>query len=58
MIGWVAFVLSLQGWLSETPAQKRNASTPGYMSVLMSCLSSPKPNSLQVKWLTARYRIQ
>ncbi|PYI02154.1 translation initiation factor SU [Aspergillus sclerotiicarbonarius CBS 121057] len=32
----VSFVFSLQSWLGETPDQKRTASTPGYMSVLMS----------------------
>lgn len=33
----VSFVFSLQTWLAETPEQKRNATTPGYMSVFMSC---------------------
>ncbi|KAL2866017.1 translation initiation factor SU [Aspergillus lucknowensis] len=36
MIGWVAFVFSLQSWLGETAEQKRTATTPAYMSVLMS----------------------
>ncbi|KAK1141638.1 hypothetical protein N8T08_008902 [Aspergillus melleus] len=39
MIGWVSFVFSLQSWLGETPEQKRNASTPSYMSVLMSLMA-------------------
>ncbi|OOF98569.1 hypothetical protein ASPCADRAFT_1998 [Aspergillus carbonarius ITEM 5010] len=39
MIGWVSFVFSLQSWLGETPDQKRTASTPGYMSVLMSLMA-------------------
>ncbi|RAK76702.1 translation initiation factor SU [Aspergillus fijiensis CBS 313.89] len=39
MIGWVSFVFSLQSWLGETPDQKRNASTPAYMSVLMSLMA-------------------
>ncbi|CAG8259740.1 unnamed protein product [Penicillium salamii] len=33
----VSFVFSLQSWLGESPDQKKNASTPAYMSVLMSC---------------------
>ncbi|KAL3483293.1 translation initiation factor SUI1 [Aspergillus germanicus] len=37
MIGWVAFVFSLQSWLGETAEQKKTATTPAYMSVLMSC---------------------
>ncbi|KAL3454033.1 translation initiation factor SU [Aspergillus insuetus] len=36
MIGWVAFVFSLQSWLGETAEQKKTATTPAYMSVLMS----------------------
>ncbi|KAJ5819784.1 translation initiation factor SU [Penicillium riverlandense] len=44
----VAFVFSLQTWLAETPSQKKKASTPAYMSVLMSCsypvLHSDRPN--------------
>ncbi|BCS05071.1 uncharacterized protein AKAW2_80872A [Aspergillus luchuensis] len=39
MIGWVSFVFSLQSWLGETPDQKRTASTPAYMSVLMSLMA-------------------
>jgi hypothetical protein len=33
----VSFVFSLQSWLGESPEQKKTASTPAYMSVLMSC---------------------
>ena len=32
-------MFSIQGWLSETPDQKANASTPGYFSVGMALLS-------------------
>ena len=32
----VAMVFSLQSWLGETEEQKKNASTPAYMSVGMS----------------------
>ncbi|KAJ5335264.1 hypothetical protein N7541_005089 [Penicillium brevicompactum] len=39
MIGWVSFVFSLQSWLGESPDQKKNASTPAYMSVLMSLMA-------------------
>lgn len=39
----VAFVFSLQGWLAESPEQKKTAATPAYMSVLMSCKSPPFP---------------
>ncbi|KAJ5910177.1 hypothetical protein N7504_004820 [Penicillium tannophilum] len=39
MIGWVAFVFSLQGWLAESPDQKKTAATPAYMSVLMSLMA-------------------
>ncbi|EHA20050.1 hypothetical protein ASPNIDRAFT_56064 [Aspergillus niger ATCC 1015] len=35
----VSFVFSLQSWLGETPDQKRTASTPAYMSVLMSLMA-------------------
>ncbi|KAI9746274.1 MAG: hypothetical protein M1835_002468, partial [Candelina submexicana] len=35
MVGWTAVVMALQGWLSETPEQKRTGSTPGYFSVGM-----------------------
>ncbi|KUM66368.1 hypothetical protein ACN42_g693 [Penicillium freii] len=39
MIGWVSFVFSLQSWLGESPEQKKTASTPAYMSVLMSLMA-------------------
>ncbi|EAW09217.1 uncharacterized protein ACLA_034200 [Aspergillus clavatus NRRL 1] len=39
MIGWVSLVFSLQSWLGETPDQKKSASTPAYMSVLMSLMA-------------------
>ncbi|PTU21939.1 hypothetical protein P175DRAFT_0531480 [Aspergillus ochraceoroseus IBT 24754] len=39
MIGWVSFVFSLQSWLGETAEQKKTASTPAYMSVMMSLLA-------------------
>ncbi|KAL3472655.1 hypothetical protein BJX99DRAFT_235105 [Aspergillus californicus] len=39
MIGWVAFVFSLQSWLGETKEQKKTATTPAYMSVLMSLMA-------------------
>ncbi|KAJ5766518.1 uncharacterized protein N7511_004134 [Penicillium nucicola] len=39
MIGWVAFVFSLQTWLGESPDQKKNAATPAYMSVFMSLMA-------------------
>ncbi|CAG7925217.1 unnamed protein product [Penicillium olsonii] len=35
----VSFVFSLQSWLGESPDQKKNASTPAYMSVLMSLMA-------------------
>ena len=39
MIGWTAVMVSLQQWLSETPAQKSTASTPAYFSVGMAVLA-------------------
>lgn len=39
MIGWTAVIFAIQGWLSETPAQKAAASTPSYLSVGMALLS-------------------
>ncbi|RDW86153.1 Eukaryotic translation initiation factor eIF-1 [Aspergillus mulundensis] len=39
MIGWVAMVFSLQSWLGETEEQKKNATTPAYMSVGMSLMA-------------------
>jgi hypothetical protein len=29
-------IVAIQAWLSETPAQKKNATTPAVFSVLMS----------------------
>ncbi|KAK2758071.1 hypothetical protein FQN54_004478 [Arachnomyces sp. PD_36] len=39
LIGWTSLVFSLQTWLAETADQKKNASTPGYLSVIMSIMS-------------------
>ncbi|TKA34766.1 hypothetical protein B0A54_13366 [Friedmanniomyces endolithicus] len=39
MIGWTSVIFSIQGWLSETPAQKASTSTPAYFSVSMAVLS-------------------
>ncbi|KAL3436798.1 hypothetical protein BDV09DRAFT_164488 [Aspergillus tetrazonus] len=39
MIGWVAMVFSLQSWLGETEEQRKNATTPAYMSVGMSLMA-------------------
>lgn len=39
MIGWTAVLFSVQGWLSETEAQKAAASTPGYLSIGMALMS-------------------
>ncbi|RAO73145.1 uncharacterized protein BHQ10_009157 [Talaromyces amestolkiae] len=39
MIGWVAVIISIQSWLSESPEQSKNAATPSYMSVFMSLMS-------------------
>lgn len=30
-------IISIQNWLSESPEQSKNAATPSYMSVFMSC---------------------
>ena len=30
-----SLVFSLQTWLAETPEQQKNATTPGYLSVIM-----------------------
>jgi hypothetical protein len=35
-------IISIQNWLSETPDQSKNAATPSYMSVFMSCKSDPE----------------
>ncbi|KAK5164340.1 uncharacterized protein LTR77_010036 [Saxophila tyrrhenica] len=39
MIGWTSVMVSVQGWLSETPAQKEKAGTPAYFSVGMAVLA-------------------
>jgi hypothetical protein len=39
MIGWTAVLFALQGWLSETAAQKAATSTPAIFSVGMALLS-------------------
>ncbi|KIV97510.1 hypothetical protein PV10_01257 [Exophiala mesophila] len=39
MLGWFALLQSLLTWLGETPAQKRNATTPGYLSFGMAVLA-------------------
>lgn len=36
MIGWVALMMSLLNWLGETPAQRKKASQPGYLTFGMS----------------------
>ena len=44
-------MFSLQGWLAESPEQKKTAATPAYMSVLMSCKSYRFPLShLDISW--------
>ena len=35
MLGWFSLVTSLLAWLSETPSQKQDTGTPGYLSVSM-----------------------
>ncbi|EAS35047.3 uncharacterized protein CIMG_00401 [Coccidioides immitis RS] len=39
MIGWTSVVFSLQNWMAESPEQKKNSSTPGYLSVIMSVMA-------------------
>jgi len=39
LLGWTAVLFSVQGWLSETDAQRAAASQPAYFSVGMSLLS-------------------
>jgi len=39
MLGWTSVMISVQNWLSETPAQKSTQATPGYLSVGMALLS-------------------
>ncbi|KAJ5710816.1 hypothetical protein N7488_004972 [Penicillium malachiteum] len=38
----VAFVFSLQGWLAESPEQKKTASTPAYMSTYFPLFLPPQ----------------
>ncbi|KAG9629385.1 hypothetical protein KCU98_g18108, partial [Aureobasidium melanogenum] len=40
MIGWVAVIIAVQNWLSETPESKKNGATPGYMTVGMALMST------------------
>ncbi|KAK5086325.1 hypothetical protein LTS08_004365 [Lithohypha guttulata] len=39
MIGWVAIVIGLLNWMSETTSQKNSSATPAYLSFGMSVLS-------------------
>jgi len=39
LIGWAAVIMAIQAFLSETPAQKKNASTPTIFSVFMSLVA-------------------
>jgi hypothetical protein len=39
LLGWTAVLFAIQGWLSETEAQRAAASQPAYFSVGMSLLS-------------------
>jgi len=39
IIAWTAVIFAIQGWLSETPAQKAESSQPAYFSVGMSLLA-------------------
>ncbi|CAI7663917.1 unnamed protein product [Penicillium pancosmium] len=45
LVNQVSFVFSLQSWLSESPEQKKNASTPAYMSVMMSLMALVVPQT-------------
>lgn len=36
MIGWMALMMSLLNWLGETPAQRKNATQPAYLTFGMS----------------------
>ncbi|KAK5092435.1 hypothetical protein LTR70_005529 [Exophiala xenobiotica] len=38
-IGWVATVISLLNWISESPSQRNASATPGYLSFGMSILA-------------------
>ena len=48
MIGWFSLMTSLLNFLSETPAQKQNASSPGYLSFGM----AGKLRSLRIQLTT------
>ncbi|KAK5053191.1 hypothetical protein LTR84_002165 [Exophiala bonariae] len=39
MLGWFALLSSLLSWMGETPTQKANATTPGYLSFGMSVMA-------------------
>ncbi|KIW13989.1 hypothetical protein PV08_06770 [Exophiala spinifera] len=39
MLGWFALLSSLLNWLGETPAQRSNNATPGYLSFGMAVLA-------------------
>ncbi|KPI43333.1 uncharacterized protein AB675_7096 [Cyphellophora attinorum] len=39
MIGWMALMMSLLNWLGETPAQRKNATQPAYLTFGMSVLA-------------------
>ena len=39
IIGWTALIMALQGWLAETPDQKKTSSTPGYFGVGMALMA-------------------
>ncbi|KAG6027793.1 hypothetical protein E4U41_000838 [Claviceps citrina] len=38
-IGWAAVVFAIQNWLGESQDAKKNSSTPGIFSVLMSAMA-------------------
>lgn len=39
LLGWTSVLFAVQGWLSETEAQRAAASQPAYFSIGMSLLS-------------------
>ena len=39
MLGWLSLITAVLNWLSETPAQKQNSSTPGYLAVGMALMA-------------------
>ncbi|EFW18468.1 conserved hypothetical protein [Coccidioides posadasii str. Silveira] len=39
MLYRTSVVFSLQNWMAESPEQKKNSSTPGYLSVIMSVMA-------------------